>query len=516
LIRTTVLATALLVLPAPYIRGSDEARQRPIDADELKRHVGYLASDGLLGRDTGEPGVGLAEEYVAARFGDYGLRPLPGRDGYFVDFTLYRESYDPEGTLLEVDPQGKARRARPGTDFKPFDFSDDGTIEAPVVFAGYGITAPEHDWDDYAGLDVEGKIVLVMRHEPGERDPASSFDGTSSTNHAFFTTKARNAREHGARGMLLFTDPLNHEGGDDLRIGGPLSLERPTDAGSERAEDGDKPFLALQISRELATELVAPTGRTIDDLQRAADAGRHPAETPLVPVSVRMAVGTLDEPQTVAARDVAAFLPGRDPKLRDEWIVIGGHHDHVGGYAGQGDTVYNGADDNASGTSGVLALARAFAAREQPLRRSLVFVTFSAEEKGLLGSRALVEQGLLALERVVFMLNLDMIGRNPERPVDVFGDGYVRGLREVVEAANETVGLDVSFGGDDYAGNSDHDSFYKKDVPWMFFFSGVHDDYHQLGDHANKLDYARMARILDVAYGTIERLAEADRDPRLI
>jgi hypothetical protein len=218
----------------------------------------------------------------------------------------------------------------------------------------------------------------------------------------------------------------------------------------------------------------------------------------------------------VQARNVVAYLEGSDPDLKDELVVIGGHHDHIGGFDGKGDTVFNGADDNASGTSGVLELAHAFASLPERPARSLVFATFSAEEKGLLGSRALVKGDALPIEDTVFMLNLDMIGRNSDERLMIYGDGFARDLRARVERANDGIALDLEFAGTGYAGNSDHDPFYREDVPFLFFFTGEHEDYHQLGDHHDKLNYGRMQSILRVAFRLLGDIAGADATPGFI
>ncbi len=459
-----------------------------IRAEDLRRNVRSLAADSLLGRETGEPGVRKAERFIAKEFKKTGLSRLPGHDDYFIDFTLYRQGYEPGGTGLTLQLGERVKKSRIGTSFRPFPFSDEGTVEAPLVFVGYGITAPEHDHDDYGGVDVEGKIVLMLRHEPRENDPDSSFEGTNSTRHALFSTKAANAREHGAAGMLLVTDLLHHDSHEDLRVGGALRLNLPEPSSESAEPDESEPFVAIHISQDLASSIVSSAGHSLAQMQRAVDDGSSPAEFPLPDVVAKMGVLRSQNSEEVAARNVAAFLEGRDPDLKDEWIVIGGHHDHIGGFQGQGDTVFNGADDNASGTSGVLALAQAFADRAERPRRSIAFVTFSGEEKGLLGSQALVTREQVPIDRVVFMLNLDMIGRNPERDVELYGDGFVKGLRDVVESANRDQDLPLEFGGAAYAGNSDHDPFYEKDIPFMFFFTGVHEDYHQLGDHPDKLD----------------------------
>ncbi len=496
----------VLLLTLPFACAQD----RPPETSDLRAHVEFLASDRLAGREAGEDGIVLAEDYIAAAFKRYGLKPLPGEDDFFVDFTLYRGGYDREKTTIVTGE----RSAAAGEDFRPFAFSDAGEIEANVVFAGYGITAPEHDWNDYQGLDVEGKLVLLLRHEPEERDPDSSFNGASHTDHARFDAKARNARAQGARGMILVTDPLHHNGEEDFRVESPLRLQPPTGNGSAASS----PFLAVHVSRRLAQALL-PDGESLADLQGAVDGGKRPARLGLKPKRATIRVTPLSRVEEVPARNVAGFLPGGDPRLADEWIVVGGHHDHIGAYAGRGDTIYNGADDNASGTAGVLELARAFAARAaagQRPPRSLVFATFTAEEKGLLGSRAMVSQNQIPIDKTVFMVNFDMIGRNPDKEVRLMGDGYARGLSKLVEEANDGVGLDVSFSGRRYSGASDHDTFYRAGVPFLFFFTGMHEDYHRQSDHAELVAYDQMEEIVELGERVVSRLAEAPRTPSFI
>lgn len=475
---------------------SSGAGQDSIRGDDMRRHVRFLAADELAGRETGGPSIAIAERYVATAFESYGLEALPGQD-FTVPFTLYRRGFDREATRVAVGNT----RCRAGHDCRPFPFSGTGEVEAPLVFAGYGIHAPESGWDDYAGLDVEGKIVLVLRHGPGEGNPAKAIEGS----HDPFAAKARAAGEQGAVGMLLVTDPLNHEGSDDFRVGGRLTLEPQT----ERREAEVGGILAVHVSADLASTLIRQSQRTLADLQRELDAGTKPQALAVGSPLVRIAIVEKDENETVEARNVVAILPGSDPVLRDEWVVVGAHHDHVGAYAGPGDTIFNGADDNASGVAGVLELADAFASRERAPRRTMVFVTFSAEEKGLLGSSALVENAL-PLDKLVFMLNLDMIGRNSDEEIQLFGDGYVRDLRKLVEEARTDDTLKVAFAGDAYAANSDHDAFFRKGVPFMFIFTGTHEDYHRIGDEAAKLDYPRMEKITRLAYRVLDRWGDMD------
>jgi hypothetical protein len=421
--------------------------------------------------------------------------------------------------MIEVTRGDSSVTGRVGTDLRPFDFSDDGEIEAEVVFAGYGIHAPELDYDDFDGLDVEGKLVFVLRHEPGERDSTSSFDGTDSSTHAYFTAKAEAARSRGAAGMILATDPLNHETGGSLRASGALSLDPPEQEAAPDDTTGaaSGPFLAVHVSWTIADALMAASGRRLVDVQRDLDDGSIRAvDVPLGDTRARITVKRLEEAEAVEVQNVAGYLEGSDPILRDELVVVGAHHDHLGGTPGEGDAIYNGADDNASGTAGVLAIARAFAGGEARPRRSVVFTTFSGEERGLLGSKAMVRDGQVPIDRVVFMLNMDMIGRNPEEPLTIIGDGFARGMREAVERANAGIDLDLEYMGTGYAGNSDHDSFYRRDIPFIMFFTGLHDDYHQLGDHADKLAFERMTDIVRLGAALTAEMATAEHVPHFI
>ena len=380
-----------------------------------------------------------------------------------------------------------------------------------MVFAGYGITAPEHGWDDYAGLDVRGKIVLVLRHEPPSFGGGSG--GSRYTRHSYFVTKGKNARAHGAVGMILFTDPRFSEPrgegrADDLRLFSEMRLS-PEPRRREPSSSDVGSLLAVHVSQDLAGRIAGPAGWSLEELQQAADSETAPAEIDLGGIRARLAVQRRSEPVEVGARNVVGFLEGRDPVLKDEWIVVGGHHDHVGGYAGEGDTIFNGADDNASGASGVMELAEAFASLRSRPRRSLVFMTFGAEEVGLLGSRALVEQEKIPIERLVFMLNFDMIGRNPDDPVEVFSGGHA-GFDRIVEEANASLGLELDLSGVPSDAYSDYYPFYKRGIPFAYFFTGLHEDYHQVDDHADRLAYGRMERIVRLAYRTLAVIADRE------
>jgi hypothetical protein len=507
------IVSALLLLGCARSPG---ALSEPLGADSiaaagLRAHVEHLSDDAFAGRETGTPDALRAAEYLRAELTALGLEPLPGDDDLFADYTLHRLGYDPAATRLAVRAGDRELELALGRSWRPFDFSDPGEIDGEVVFAGYGITAAEHDWDDYAGLDVEGRIVLLLRHEPGEDDPDSPFDGVRSSEHASFLKKATNAADHGAIGYLLVTDPMHHEGSDDLRVDGRLVLEPPERTGP--GESQGPVFRAAQIDRATAQALVATGGHDLAELQRAVDGGTPPRDLALGPVRARLAIGLRDAPEVVPERNVVAVVRGTD--LADEWVVVGAHYDHIGAFSGEGDTVFNGADDNASGTAGMLALARAFATRGEPPRRTVVFMGFSGEEKGLLGSKAWVAAN--GVGPVVFMLNLDMIGRNPDHGIEIYGDGYGTGMAPVILAAAAEAGLETPKLHDaEYFGASDHDSFYQADVPFLFFFTGRHEDYHQLGDHADKVDYDRMERIVQAAFHILQPIADGEHTPMFV
>jgi aminopeptidase YwaD len=494
---------------------------KPIDEiteDELKSHLFYLASDELAGREIGSEGIFLAEEYIAERFSEYGLSPLPGDDDFFMNFDLYGESYDSGKTTLSILSNNEKFNAILGIDFKPFSFSDNGEVKGQIVFAGYGITAPEYGYDDYENLQAEGKIVLIMRHEPDEIDSQSVFDGDRHTRHAFFETKAKNAAKHGAIGMLLFTDPLHHNEPDDLRKSVIVNLDKREIDSAHKALAVSNPFVAFHISRKIAAEIVKQSlpDSDLSKLQLRIDAGEKASQIVLSPISAALAVGMIKETKLIPARNVAGMLKGTDPKLRDQWIVVGAHHDHVGSFVGDGDTIFNGADDNASGTSSLLELAEKYASLKDGPRRSIVFITFSAEEQGLWGARALEAKNLVDLQKVVFMLNIDMIGRNPDKPLIIYGDGYSSGMKSLIEEKNATYELPLLFSGRKYEPASDDYIFYQSKIPFIMLFTGEHSDYHGTGDHADKISYDRIEKISQLAYDILEEVSQAEEPPQFI
>jgi hypothetical protein len=305
--------------------------------------------------------------------------------------------------------------------------------------------------------------------------------------------------------MILFTDPLYEAAGaDDLRVGRSLSLNEETR--SRRTETIS--ILSVHVTQDLASLMLQGTGYNLESLQRELDDGLSPSELDLGEIRATVEIGGTKVSRKLPAKNVAGFLPGRDPELSREIIVIGAHHDHLGSIPEQpGDTVFNGADDNASGVAGVLELAELFGSRAIPPRRSLLFLTFSAEEAGLLGSEAIFTKNLMDTDNVVFMVNLDMIGRNPESAVSVYGAGFGLKLRTIVKESAEPLGLDYQYKGlGDIPANSDYGPFLDRNIPFLSLFTGVHDDYHQLTDHAERIDYRRMAYLVKLVAAFVQHL----------
>ena len=463
----------------------------------LRTEVTRLADPEWEGRGPGTRGQELAAEYLADMMKINGLRP-GGDDGTFfqsMEVTTGVEVGEPGA--VEVS----GRRFAVGTDVQPIGFSTNGTLKAPVVFAGYGITAAGFDYDDYAGLDVRDKLVLVMTNEPQEMDSTSRFDGSVNTPHADLRTKAINAREHGALGMLVVNGPAHHQG---------EPLRKPKADGGGYMTSG---LLAAQISEEVAAALLKPANATLAALQRAIDSHGKPHSLAL-PESATVTI-TLKRTKA-AIRNVVGWVPGRDTTRT---LVIGAHYDHLG-FGGESSLSPNqhaphvGADDNASGVAAMLSMAMAKGNRamrgELPLH-NLVFCAFTGEEMGLIGSGHFVGQPTRPIESVEAMLNMDMVGRLRDNRLLVMGTGTAAEFAELLPRVNQaTEKFDLKTSADGF-GPSDHSSFYKRKVPVLMLFTGAHADYHKPSDTADKINYEGLAKVARFASAIVDSL---DARPR--
>jgi len=348
---------------------------------------------------------------------------------------------------------------------------------------------------------VRGKAVLVFRHDPEESNPASRFSRDPAT-PATFISKVRNARSHGASAVLFITDPNNHP-------------NEPDTVGKATAdlEFRDMSILAIQVTRESVQPLFEKMGKNISTIQTEIDRNRKPQSFQLSSSSVRVTADIKSIRKTV--RNVIASARGSDSKLRNEWIVIGAHYDHLGlgdpNHSLSKDDVgkiHHGADDNASGTAGLLELGRLIGRNKQAFKRSVLLMAFAGEELGLFGSSHFVNSPTVPISSINAMLNMDMIGRLASRPLNVMGTGKSPDFPAWIDEANKGIGLTLTLSNGGHEG-SDHISFNGKRIPTLFFFSGLHSDYHRPTDTADKIDGNGAIRVLSLVAGTAELIANA-------
>ncbi len=466
------------------------------------KEVRYLASPELKGRATGSPELEKAASYIASQFESFGLTPPDGKT-FEQPFPFVAKARLGPGNQLRYEDAGKDGSLDAGHDFIPFDFSSSGAFSGAVVFAGYGITARELNYDDYAGIDVKNKVVLILRHEPQEADAKSVFDGDKLTAHATFASKAVNAKMHGAKGVVLINDVYAHGPGDNLEEFG--RAEGPNDAG----------ILFVQVKEAMAEQWLEAEGQNLRNISHGIDEDLKPRSFALAKLKLAVDVDVRRDIKTV--HNVAAYLPGQT----SEYVVIGAHYDHLG----LGDrnslapsqigTVHPGADDNASGTAGVIELARWFSGQPKQ-KRGILFLTFAGEELGLLGSEWYVNHPLLPLDHAVTMINMDMIGRIRDGKVFLSGTGTGTTLAGLIDDVKPPAGIRIDLSEKGGYGASDHTSFTTKSVPVLFFFSGLHADYHKPSDTADKIDATDAAKLLEYIAEVTTRLASDETRPRFI
>lgn len=492
------------------------ALAQSVNSDRLKADVDFLAAPPLAGRRALEPGADVAAHFIAAEFRKAGLRPAAA-GSYLQPFELLEYRMDSEATRLIVRRGSQSRVLAHGRDFSG-SFPVKYSARAPVVLAGYGITAPEYDYDDYAGLDVRGRIVVVFEYEPRAHDPASPFNGEGNTIHASPRRKLENAQQRGAAAVLVIPAP---------------NRKRPFQPGRgwriQSLAESEIRIPMFTLTAETAAALLAPTGRTPADVQQEMDRTLKPVRLAL-DSEIEIRTGPADVRRGLTY-NVAGLLAGTDPVLQQETVILCAHYDHLG--AREGKTL-PGADDNASGVAGLLELARMFGAGPPP-RRSLLFLAFGAEEAGLLGSYYYTARPLRPLATTRAVINLDMIGRD-ERPSEQT-DGLIEiaadtsnelnlvgvhaspDLAELIRQENGAVGLRISDKWDrdgvlNVLWRCDHFPFLLRGVPAVWFFNGFTPDYHTPGDTPEKINYAKMEKIVRLAYHAGHALAARSAWPR--
>ncbi len=485
------------------------APQSRFSAQEFLEPVKVLSSDRFKGRGDGTPELDEAADYIATRFRQFRLKPAGDNGTYLQHFTLIigAKLGPHNAAVYRCGPT--IRRLEVEQDFAPLSFSANAAAEGSLVFAGYGITAPEYQYDDYQGLDAKGKIVIVLRHEPQENDDHSVFAGRLLTSHADIASKAINAKNHGAVAMILVNDMGNHPNQpDDLlrlnEVNGPTEMSIPL----------------IQVRASTVDGWLSLSGHSLDELRQAIDKDLSNHSMAL-DAHARLALNVDIERIHRQVANVIAELPGSDPVLSKQYIIVGAHYDHLGlgGHnslaPSQQGQIHHGADDNASGTSGVLELADALAHAPRRTRHSIVFVTFAGEEIGLLGSAYYAEHPKFPLRQTTAMLNMDMIGRVSGNRLFIGGIGTSPGFHQLLEAANRSVKFDLSYSKSGY-GASDHTSFATHEVPVLFFFSGLHSDYHKPSDTWDKIDAGAGARVVELVANVVDGLDRLNYKPQYV
>jgi hypothetical protein len=460
-----------------------------------------LTTPAMEGRGDDTQGIGRAALLLEQRYKSLGLEPA-GTNGFFQPFSVVTGAKLVGDNEVGEQIGDNKKDLKLNEDFVPFSFSSTGGAHAPVVFAGYGATADEFGYDDYGGIDVKDKIVVLLRYEPSGFASKSGNQGL--TRHAALITKAINARNHGAKAVVVINGKLG-SGEDDLltRFG---SVSGPENVG----------ILLVQVKNSVAQAWFEAARKSLADVQNQINSATKPESFPF-PDSLQLRVDVNIQTTRATVNNVLAYLPGKT----DEYVILGAHYDHLGyGHydslaPAQIGQIHPGADDNASGTAGLVELARILAPRKGQLPRGILFASFAGEELGLLGSAEWVKKPTRPLGEAVAMLNMDMIGRIKGDKVYIGGVGTGSSFETVLTNTEKDFPFHVEISAGGYA-SSDHTSFVAKKIPVLFFFSGLHSDYHRPSDTWDKINAPDAAKLVDMIAKVTLQLDESSTRPTFV
>ncbi len=482
-----IIFATLQTISLPQVIDSPE-----ITKEEIYEHIKYLASDELEGRLTGTEKCKIAAEYIANEFQKAGLLPL-FNGSYFQEFPFVAE-IKPGNNYCNFSGDENFSLEF-GNDFIPLPFSDNLSIEGKLVFAGFGISSRENNYDDYENIDVTNKILIVFRNHPDLNTPHSPLEQFAGLRY-----KATVARDKGAIG-IIFVNSSDKKDDDNL-----FKLEYD---GAAKV----KGISAIHIKRGVLQKLLVKHNLDLEKLEKQITENKKSNSFELnSSAKVKTEVIEVES----ISWNVGALLKGNDNNLSDEYLVIGAHFDHLGWgkqnslYKGE-PMIHNGADDNASGTTGLLELAEKLASEKDLLKRSILFFAFSGEELGLLGSNYLVNNFPLPIEKVVTMINMDMIGRLKDSSLIVYGTGTSSNWKNILNEKN-SFGFKLTFN-DEGFGPSDHSSFYGKKIPVLFFFTGTHSDYHKPSDDYDKINSEGQEKVLKYIHSIATEIVNSDSRP---
>lgn len=549
-----------LLLSVPGLRAA-ELNGTP--AERLTNDIKYLSSDDLEGRGVGTEGLNKAAEFIKKSFAESGLKVDAVGGDAFQKFTMVTGAKlnDPNSLAL-TGPEGKQVSFEIGKDATVCSFGGAGKFSGELVFAGYGINAQEANYNDFDGVDVKGKIVIVMRKNPQQDNPKNPFGGGRGVSrHADINAKVAACKAAGAAAVLFVNDPQSLADDAEKQFSGAQgevvkaakelvkleadnegfkaakekltkALENFDKVGAKAHKGGDDALMpfgyagngkddsipALHITLAKCNEVLQATlKKSLADIQHEIDSSLKPQTKVLAGWSV--AGQTSVERVRTEVKNVIGVLEGEGPHS-DETIVIGAHYDHVGrGGAGSlapgSKEVHNGADDNASGSVSLLEVARRLGTRKEKLPRRLVFIAFTAEESGLIGSAKYVEQPVIPLDKTIAMYNMDMVGRLTDNTLTIYGTGTSPTFKDDLTKLNGPREFKLTMKPEGF-GPSDHSSFYSKKIPVLHFFTGTHNDYHRPSDDWDKINFEGMTRVVGLVEDMVTLTALTEKKPEYV
>ncbi len=486
----------LFLILSTFINAQKKWSDPSISVKDLKAHLFYLASDEMKGRFSGSPEEKIAADYIKNQFKSFGLAPL-FNGSYFQDFPFIERLELTSNNRAEIFIDNQKLKLTINKDFIPISFSGKAQIKAPLVFAGYGISSANLEYDDYGSLDVTNKIVIILREHPEHDSAHSEFD-----RYASLRSKASTARNKGARGIIFVNGYYTSEDNlTELRYDGAPAIND---------------FPIIQVKRNIIEKIFKAHKLDLKEIQKRIDSTKESNQIDFKDCFAE--IHTEIKEVENYARNVGGIIKSNFSS--DEFIAIGAHFDHLGidqlrsssMYRGSDSQIHNGADDNASGTSAMLELAEALAAYKSELKRNIIFLAFSGEELGILGSTYFTNNSPIPLDKIIAMINMDMVGRlNDENSLTVIGAGTSSVWKPLLNDKNK-YNLKLTFD-DAGTGGSDHQAFSNKNIPVLFFFTGTHSDYHKPSDDADKINYEGEKKVVSYILDVIKGIDELEKRP---
>jgi Zn-dependent M28 family amino/carboxypeptidase len=490
------------------VAASAHAQTATATKSRTRAHVETLASDKFEGRMAGSAGERMAADYIARELSRIGAKPLPGAKDFFLPFEFTAGTKDAGSTLTVTRKGEPAHTFNTTSQVQALSFSDSAEVSGSVVFAGYGLVVPESQnfgYDSYVGLDVKDKVVIVLRYFPEDADTKTR---AILARYSDLRYKAMAARQRGAKALLVLAGPRSPNAGATI----PMTFDTALSGSG---------IVAASINGDAGRAIfAAASDKNLEDVQKSMDTGNPHATgfaIPDVTVTVKAAV----QREAHTGRNIVAYLPATSPTVgvQKPWVAVGAHYDHLGrgengnSLAGKEDAgkIHHGADDNASGSAAVLAIADALA--QQPRRRNVIVGWWSAEEMGLIGSTAFINKPPVPVDQIAAYLNFDMVGRMVDNKLTVQATGTSPTWNRVIEQANVAAGFDLVLQPDPYQ-PTDVATFNGASIPSLSFFTSTHTDYHRPGDTADKINYEDLDRVVDFAAAIIKRIGDTAEAPQ--